>query len=136
MIATALALGHMSERRLANADARPKRWPEKRDNPLREDNLRREARDGPAKPLERVLPAGVNTKNLRKGAAMDHSEFVAEGTLDVGPSAQYFGFRDGEYLGQQVVEHFKWNNFELPEERGYTRLARVRVSIERLENQT
>ena len=31
---------------------------------------------------------------------MDHSEFVAEGTLDVGPSAQYFVFLDGEYLGQ------------------------------------
>ena len=45
---------------------------------------------------------------------MDHSEFVAEGTLDVGPSAQYFVFLDGEYLGQRVVEHFKWNTSNSP----------------------
>ena len=45
---------------------------------------------------------------------MDHSEFVAEGTLDVGPSAQYFFFLDGEYLGQQVVEHSKWNTSNSP----------------------
>ncbi len=45
---------------------------------------------------------------------MDHSEVVAEGTLDVGPSAQYFVFLDGECLGQQVVEHFKGNTSNSP----------------------
>ncbi len=63
---------------------------------------------------------------------MDHSKFVAEGRLEVGPSAQYFVFLDGEYLGQHLMDHFR-----LPEERGYTRLGRVRVTVERLdEDQT
>jgi hypothetical protein len=63
---------------------------------------------------------------------MEHTEFVAEGSLEIGPSAQYFVFLDGEYLGQRVVDHFG-----LPEERGYTRLGRVRITVERLkEDQT
>ncbi len=59
---------------------------------------------------------------------MEHTEFVAEGSLEIGPSAQYFVFLDGEYLGQRVVDHFG-----LPEERGYTKLGRVRITVERLE---
>ncbi len=59
---------------------------------------------------------------------MEHTEFVAEGSLEIGPSAQYFVFLDGEYLGQRVVNHFG-----LPEERGYTKLGRVRITVERLE---
>ncbi len=59
---------------------------------------------------------------------MEHTEFVAEGSLEVGPSAQYFVFLDGEYLGQRMVAHFG-----LPEERGYTKLGRVRITVERLE---
>ena len=58
---------------------------------------------------------------------MESTEFVAEGELEVGPSAQYFVFLDGEYLGQRLVDHFG-----LPSEKGYTRLGRVRVSVERL----
>lgn len=59
---------------------------------------------------------------------MEHTEFVAEGSLEIGPSTQYFVFLDGEYLGQRVVDHFG-----LPEERGYTKLGRVRITVERLE---
>ncbi len=59
---------------------------------------------------------------------MEHTEFVAEGSLEIGPSAQYFVFLDGEYLGQRMVDHFG-----LPEERGYTKLGRVRITVERLE---
>lgn len=58
---------------------------------------------------------------------MERTEFVAEGELEVGPSAQYFVFLDGEHLGQRLVDHFK-----LPAERGYTRFGRVRVTVERL----
>ncbi len=59
---------------------------------------------------------------------MEQSKFVAEGSLEIGPSAQYFVFLDGEYLGQRVLDHFG-----LPEERGYTGLGRVRITVERLE---
>jgi hypothetical protein len=34
----------------------------------------------------------------------------------------------GDYLGKQIVEHFR-----VPEEKGYTDLGRVRVTVERLE---
>ena len=59
--------------------------------------------------------------------AMERGEFVAEGKMEVGPSAQFFVFLDGDYLGQRLVDHFG-----LPEERGYTDLGRVRVTVERL----
>jgi hypothetical protein len=59
---------------------------------------------------------------------MEPSKFVAEGNMEVGPSAQYFVFLDGEYLGHQMMNHFG-----IPEERGYTRLGRVRITVERLE---
>lgn len=58
---------------------------------------------------------------------MERKEFVAEGKMEIGPSAQFFVFLDGDYLGQQLVSHFG-----LPEERGYTDLGRVRVTVERL----
>lgn len=59
---------------------------------------------------------------------MEHTEFVAEGTLEVGPSVQYFIFLDGEYLGKRMMDHFR-----LPAERGYTKLGRVRITVELLE---
>lgn len=59
---------------------------------------------------------------------MEHKGFVAEGKMEVGPSAQFFLFLDGEYLGQRVADHFGF-----PAERGYTDLGRVRVTVERLE---
>ena len=43
-------------------------------------------------------------------------------------SEQFFVFLDGEHLGQRLLRHFR-----LPEERGYTDLGRVRVTVERME---
>lgn len=59
---------------------------------------------------------------------MEHGEFVAEGRVEIGPSEKFFVFLDGEYLGQRLMDHF-----QLPEERGYTSLGRVRITVERLE---
>lgn len=59
---------------------------------------------------------------------MEHTEFVAEGELELGPSAQYFLFLDGEYLGQRLADHFG-----LPVERGYTKFGHVRITVEVLE---
>ncbi len=59
---------------------------------------------------------------------MERTEFVAEGQVEIGPSTSFFVFLDGEYLGQQLV-----NYFQLPEERGYTNLGRVRITVEKLE---
>ncbi len=59
---------------------------------------------------------------------MERREFVAEGKMEIGPSAQFFVFLDGDYLGQQLI-----NKFRFPEERGYTDLGRVRVTVEQLE---
>lgn len=58
---------------------------------------------------------------------MERAEFVAEGTMQVGPSEQFFVFLDGEHLGQMLLRHFR-----LPEERGYTDVGRVRVTVERM----
>lgn len=59
---------------------------------------------------------------------MERGGFVAEGKMEIGPTEKFFVFFDGEYLGQRLVDHFG-----LPEERGYTDLGRVRVTVERLE---
>jgi hypothetical protein len=59
---------------------------------------------------------------------MERNDFVAEGKMEVGPTEQYFTFLDGEYLGELVLRHFG-----LPQERGYTDVGRVRVTVERLE---
>ncbi|MDP8899687.1 MAG: hypothetical protein M3N33_00745 [Actinomycetota bacterium] len=61
------------------------------------------------------------------GTAMRH-KFVAEGKMAVDPSARYFVFLEGEYLGRTLVDHFG-----LPEEHGYTDLGPVRITVERLE---
>ena len=57
------------------------------------------------------------------------NKFVAEGKMAVGPSARYFVFSEGEYLGRRLVDHFG-----LPEERGYTDLGHVRITVERLDD--
>ena len=57
------------------------------------------------------------------------NKFVAEGKMAVGPSARYFVFLEGEYLGRRLVDHFG-----LPEERGYTDLGHVRITVERLDD--
>ena len=60
---------------------------------------------------------------------MDRGErFEAEGQMQIGPSERFFVFLDGLYLGEQLVGHFG-----LPEERGFTNLGLVRVTVERLE---
>ncbi len=59
---------------------------------------------------------------------MECREFVAEGRMEIEPSAQFFVFLDGDYLGQRLIDHYR-----LPEERGYTDLGRVRVTVELLE---
>ena len=54
--------------------------------------------------------------------------FESEGQMQIGPSERFFVFLDGLYLGERLVEHFG-----LAEERGFTNLGRVRVTVERLE---
>jgi hypothetical protein len=49
--------------------------------------------------------------------------------MQIGPTEKFFVLLDGEYLGQQLVRHFR-----LPEERDYTALERVRVTVERLQD--
>lgn len=61
-------------------------------------------------------------------AAVERGDFVAEGQMQLGLMEKYFHFLDGEHLGKLVSKHFG-----LPEERGYTDLGRVRVTVERLE---
>lgn len=58
---------------------------------------------------------------------MERDDFVAEGGMGVGPTEKYFVFLDGEYLGKLILDHFR-----LPEEKGYTDLGRVRLTVERL----
>ena len=57
---------------------------------------------------------------------MEPDKFVAEGKLEVGPTKYYFTFLDGEFLGKVLLDHFR-----APEERGYTDLGRVRITVER-----
>lgn len=59
---------------------------------------------------------------------MERDKFVTEGQIEIGPSEKFFVFLDGDYLGQRLVDHF-----QLPEEREYTNLGRVRITVERLE---
>jgi hypothetical protein len=54
---------------------------------------------------------------------------VAESKMEIGPAEHYFTFLGGEYLGQLLLKQFG-----LPEERNYTDLGRVRVTVERLED--
>jgi len=60
---------------------------------------------------------------------MERDAFVAEGSMEVGPSDRFFLFLDGQHLEQLLLRHFR-----LPEERGYTKLGRVRITVERLED--
>ena len=60
---------------------------------------------------------------------MDRGEFVAEGLMEIGPSEKFFLFLDGERLGHLLLHHRR-----LPEERGYTKLGLVRVTVEWLED--
>jgi hypothetical protein len=61
---------------------------------------------------------------------MERGKFVAEGRMRVGPFEEYFVFLDGAILGQLLLRHYR-----LPEERGYTDIGRVRVTIERLDEE-
>jgi hypothetical protein len=59
---------------------------------------------------------------------MERGEFAAEGHMQLGPTGYYFVFLDGEYLGKRLCDHFG-----IPEERGYTEVGRVRITVEMLE---
>ena len=61
---------------------------------------------------------------------MERSDFVAEGRVEIGPKEQFFIFLDGEYLGQMLVDHFN-----MPGEPGYCDLGRVRVTVEKLDEE-
>lgn len=37
---------------------------------------------------------------------MERGEFMAEGKIEIGPSAQFFIFLDGDYLRQRLIDHF------------------------------
>ena len=71
---------------------------------------------------------GLPKAGTNEGTAT-RNKFVAEGKMAVGPSARYFVFLEGEYLGRRLVDHFG-----LPEERGYTDLGHVRITVERLDD--
>lgn len=60
---------------------------------------------------------------------MERGKFVVEGSMEVGPHKQFFIFLDGEHLGQLVMRHRR-----LVEEQGNTKLGRVRVTMEWLED--
>jgi hypothetical protein len=61
---------------------------------------------------------------------MEKSKFVAEGKLQIGPAEHYFTFLDGDFLGRLLLKRFG-----LPEERTYTDVGRVRITVERLEKE-
>ena len=61
---------------------------------------------------------------------MERGEFVAEGQMQIGPTERFFDFLDGEHLGDLLVNHFG-----LPIDRDYTDVGRVRVTVERLEEE-
>jgi hypothetical protein len=71
---------------------------------------------------------GLPKAGAGEGTAM-RNKFVAEGKMAVGPSARHFVYWEGEYLCQRLVDHFG-----LPEERRYTDLGRVRITVERLDD--
>jgi hypothetical protein len=61
---------------------------------------------------------------------MERGKFVMEGHMKIGPYEQYFIFLDRALLGQLLLRHYG-----LPEQRGYTEVGRVRVTIERLDEE-
>lgn len=63
---------------------------------------------------------------------MDSSEkFVAEGSVELGPKEDFFVFLDGEHLGTLLRKHF---NVEA--ETGYTSLGRLRITAERVDDES
>ncbi len=56
-------------------------------------------------------------------------EFVAEGTLEIGPKESFFIFLDGDYLGDLLSKHLG-----IPKEKGYRSAGRVRISVEQIED--
>ena len=59
---------------------------------------------------------------------MERGEVEVGGHMQIGPHETFFIFVDGEYLARLLLQHFG-----LPEERGYSDLGRVRLTVERLE---
>lgn len=61
---------------------------------------------------------------------MERSDFLAEGRVEIGPEEQFFIFLAGEYLGRLHVDRFN-----MPGEPGYRDLGRVRVTVEKLDEE-
>jgi hypothetical protein len=61
---------------------------------------------------------------------MEQGKFVVEGDMQIGPQKQFFIFLDGEHLGQLVLRHRR-----IAEERGDTKVGRVRVTVEWLDDE-
>lgn len=58
-------------------------------------------------------------------------DFVKEGTVEVGPRADYFIFLDGDFLGKAFTHHAG-----IEQKAGeYTRLGRARITVEWLEDE-
>ncbi len=75
---------------------------------------------------------GERRPERSKGLRVEKTKetFVAEGQMQIGPTEKFFVFLDGDYLGQRLVRHFG-----LPEERDFSDVGRVRVTVERLEEE-
>lgn len=63
------------------------------------------------------------------GEAVERANFVVEGTVEVGPRADFFVFMDGDFLGRLLMQHVGAE----PEGGEYTRLGRARITVEWLE---
>ncbi len=59
-------------------------------------------------------------------------DFVVEGVIEIGPRADYFAFLDGDFIGHVFVKHAGGVEPKVGE---YTRLGRVRMSVEWLEDE-
>ena len=59
-------------------------------------------------------------------------DFSVEGLLEIGPRADYFTFLDGDFLGHVLAQHAGVQ----PKQGEYTRLGRVRITVEWLDEET
>ncbi len=72
-------------------------------------------------PLTEEWPEEMRMKQKR--------DFSIEGLVELGPRADYFAFLDGEFIGRLLTQHAGVE----PKEGEYTRLGRVRLTVEWLE---
>ena len=55
-------------------------------------------------------------------------KFIAEGSVELGPKEDFFGFLDGEHPGTMLRRHFG-----VEAEVAYIPLGRLRVTVERVD---